>query len=299
MTTTIKSPKSKRSGKAEKEFAAALALPPEAMRLVQQARHRGGAAIDSWVIHCQFLQRTVLRTREVPREPADARLRADTLYVRCGTHARMCVPVFPFGRRPLLAHTRRVISLLIGIIGQVLRKPAELGLMSLDATARRHAAALKLPHDLDLTAAANVRADVLIRGAAAEARAAAERAAAAGGIKGVKEAKASPMPPNQVCDRRTDGDGRAPVSRMMCVCVSVCQRASRIGMVCRRGRVTWVPRFATNARRESSQPPPTRSLLRTPRETTTQSPTPLSPSISHPFLRYSRTAWLPRSCSRR
>ena len=51
--------------------------------------------------------------------------------------------------------------------------------MSLDATVRRHAAALKLPHDLNFTAAANARSGSLIRGAAAEAHAAAERAAAA------------------------------------------------------------------------------------------------------------------------
>ena len=74
MTTTIKSPKSKRGGKAEKQFAAALlALPPKALRRVIQARHCGAAAIDSWVIHCLFLQHTVLITHEVPREPSNAR----------------------------------------------------------------------------------------------------------------------------------------------------------------------------------------------------------------------------------
>ena len=244
MTITIKSPKSKLGGKAKKEFAAALALPPEALRLVQQARHRG-AAIDSWVIHGRFLLLTVLHTREVPRKPTDARLVTGGHSLCAPRHARADVSAPPLRKRPTPGpHSSRHIPSLIGIIGQVLRNPAELGLMSLDATARRYAAALKLPHDLDLTAAAKVRAGALIRGAAAEARAAAERAAAGGGIKGVKEPKAPPMSPNQVRDRRTDGrtDGRMDARR---TCVRVCPSAHKP----RRYGVS--PRFATNARRAS------------------------------------------------
>ena len=207
MATAIKSPKSKRGGKAEREFAAALALPSEALRLVQKARHRG-SAIDSWVIHCQLLQRTVRRTHEVPRERITlGRLRTDTCSMRAAAR-RAAVSATPPLRKtptPLLTHTHRGVFLLIDIIGQVLRKPAVFGLILLDASARRHAAVLKLPHDLDLTAAANARASALIRSAAAETRAAAERAATTGGSKGVKKGKAPPMPSEQVRDRRTDG----------------------------------------------------------------------------------------------
>jgi len=87
MTITIKSPK--RGGKAEKQLAAELALPPEALRQVKQARHRGGAAIDSWVIHCLYLQHTVLRAHEVPRDP----LTLGRLYAAAAR--RIAVPAAP------------------------------------------------------------------------------------------------------------------------------------------------------------------------------------------------------------
>ena len=145
--------------------------------------------------------------------------------------------------------------------------------MTLDATGRRHAAALKLPYDLDLTVATNARVGALIRGTAAEARVAAEQAAAAGGIKGVKEVEVPPMPPNQVRDGRTDGQTRAG---RVCVCLFPSVHKPRWCMVvCRHGRIVWMLRFTTNARRASPPPPPACSLLRTPRKTTTWSPTPL------------------------